>query len=90
MFRVDDGEQLVGIGDIAFQLKITRQAVDYWTRKDARFPAPLQVINAPTGSGAKGSWSTTDGANSRPGGRRPRRAGTPCIRESSAPVRIGR
>jgi len=55
MFRVDDGEQLVGIGDIAFQLKITRQAVDYWTRKDARFPAPLQVINAPTGSGAKGT-----------------------------------
>lgn len=55
MFLVDDGEQLVGIGDIAFQLKITRQAVDYWTRKDARFPAPLQVINAPTGSGAKGT-----------------------------------
>lgn len=55
MFRVDDGEQLVGIGDIAFQLKITRQAVDYWTRKDSRFPAPLQVINAPTGTGAKGT-----------------------------------
>lgn len=55
MFRVDDGEQLVGIGDIAFQLKITRQAVDYWTRKDSRFPAPLQVINAPMGSGAKGT-----------------------------------
>ncbi|ONH25833.1 hypothetical protein BL253_26210 [Pseudofrankia asymbiotica] len=55
MSAVDDGEQLVGIGDIAFQLKITRQAVDYWTRKDPKFPEPLQVINAPTGSGAKGT-----------------------------------
>lgn len=55
MSAVDDGEQLVGIGDIAFQLKITRQAVDYWTRKDPRFPEPLQIINAPAGSGAKGT-----------------------------------
>ncbi len=58
---VDDSERLVGIGDIAFQLKITRQAVDYWTRRDPQFPAPLQVINAPTAT-SKGTrvWRKRD------------------------------
>jgi hypothetical protein len=61
MRPVDDTERLVGIGDIAYQLKITRQAVDYWTRKDPRFPQPIEVINAPT-SGSKGTrvWRKKD------------------------------
>jgi hypothetical protein len=60
--RVDDDEPLVGIGDIAFQLEVTRQAVDYWTRKDPTFPVPVQIINAPSGSGAKGTrvWRKRD------------------------------
>lgn len=59
---VDEGGRLVGIGDIAHQLKITRQAVDYWTRKDPQFPAPVAIINAPTGKGTRGTrvWRKSD------------------------------
>jgi predicted DNA-binding transcriptional regulator AlpA len=62
MCPVDDGTRLVGIGDIAHQLKITRQAVDYWTRKDQQFPAPVAIINAPTGKTTRGTrvWLKRD------------------------------
>ncbi|MBX6391607.1 MAG: hypothetical protein IRZ08_21900 [Frankia sp.] len=62
MFAVCEGERLVGIGDIAYQLKITRQAVDYWTRKDPNFPRPLQVINAAGDGNSRGTrvWCKRD------------------------------
>jgi hypothetical protein len=59
---VEQGERLVGIGDIARHLCVTRQAVDYWTRKDPMFPAPLDVINVPVGDRSRGTrvWRKRD------------------------------